>query len=190
MKIYTKSGDQGKTSLLGGERVEKFDPRLDVYGTGDELISSIGLLIALASQNQSSERFKTEIEHLKEIQKALFTLGSHVASPEKERHKFKIPQLNYELVSQIEQWIDGLEAQNPVLKTFILPGNGDLPASYAHVVRTVARRFERVLSQWLATHPQELDPRVLEFSNRISDYFFVLARNWSFISGQTETPWP
>ena len=161
MKIYTKTGDKGQTSLIGGTRVPKHHLRIEVYGTVDELNSWIGLI--RDQDIPSSER-----EILKEIQDRLFTIGSSLASdPEKSR--MKIPDLKEEDVTLLENEIDKMNEQLPELKSFILPG-GNTTVSYCHIARCVCRRTER-----LATHLSEenfVAELVIIYLNRLSDYLF------------------
>ncbi|HKR04118.1 MAG TPA: cob(I)yrinic acid a,c-diamide adenosyltransferase [Bacteroidia bacterium] len=165
MKIYTKTGDKGQTSLIGGTRVPKHHLRIEVYGTVDELNSWIGLI-------RDQDIPSSEKEVLKEIQDRLFTIGSSLASdPEKSR--MKIPDLKEEDVSLLENEIDKMNEQLPDLKSFILPG-GNTTVSYCHIARCVCRRTER-----LATHLSEnnfVAELVIIYLNRLSDYLFVLAR--------------
>jgi cob(I)alamin adenosyltransferase len=165
MKIYTKTGDKGQTSLIGGTRVPKHHIRIEAYGTVDELNSWIGLI---RDQDFSSD----EKEILKEIQDRLFTIGSSLASdPEKSR--MKIPDLKAEDVTRLENEIDRMNEQLPELKSFILPG-GNTTVSYCHIARCVCRRTER-----LVTHLSEegfVADLVVIYLNRLSDYLFVLAR--------------
>jgi cob(I)alamin adenosyltransferase len=165
VKIYTKTGDKGQTSLIGGTRVPKHHLRIEVYGTVDELNSWIGLI-------RDQDIPLSEKEILKEIQDRLFTIGSSLASdPEKSR--MKIPDLKEEDVTLLENEIDKMNAQLPELKSFILPG-GNTAVSYCHIARCVCRRTER-----LATHLSEnnfVAELVIIYLNRLSDYLFVLAR--------------
>lgn len=165
MKIYTKTGDKGQTSLIGGTRVPKHHLRIEAYGTVDELNSWIGLI---RDQDISSDPKSC----LKEIQDRLFTIGSSLASdPEKSR--MKIPDLKEEDVSHLENEIDKMNGELPELKSFILPG-GNSTVSYCHIARCVCRRAER-----LATHLAResfVAELVIIYLNRLSDYLFVLAR--------------
>ncbi|MEO5570963.1 MAG: cob(I)yrinic acid a,c-diamide adenosyltransferase [Bacteroidia bacterium] len=165
MKIYTKTGDKGQTSLIGGTRVPKHHIRIESYGTVDELNSWIGLI-----RDQNTPTSVTEI--LKEIQDRLFTIGSSLASdPEKSR--MKIPDLNEKDVTLLENEIDRMNEELPELKSFILPG-GNTGVSYCHVARCVCRRAERNV-----THLSEesfVAELVIIYLNRLSDYLFVLAR--------------
>lgn len=178
MKIYTKTGDKGETSLIGGVRVPKFHLRIESYGTIDELNSYIGLI-------REFEIDSHYLEVLKDIQDRLFVIGSSLASdPEKSR--MKIPELINNDVSKLEGEMDSMNELLPDLKHFILPGGGK-DASFCHIARCVCRRAERLVTQ-LAEH-SEVDSSVLIYLNRLSDYLFVLARKLSFDSGREENKW-
>jgi cob(I)alamin adenosyltransferase len=179
MKIYTKTGDEGKTSLIGGTRVAKHHVRIEAYGTIDELNSFIGLI-----RDVVEEKDKCSVV-LQEIQDRLFTIGSSLASdPEKSR--MKIPDLNAQDITLLEKEMDRMNEVLPELKSFVLPG-GNMINSYCHISRCVCRRAER-----LATHLSEqewVEPKVLQYLNRLSDYLFVLARMVSFNRNAREIPW-
>lgn len=178
MKIYTKKGDKGETSLIGGTRVPKHHLRIECYGTVDELNSWIGLLRDQAIKEQ-------HIKILFEIQDRLFTIGSLLAS-DPEASRMKIPELKEEDITLLEQEMDRMEATLPEMKSFLLPG-GHTTVSYCHIARCVCRRAER-----LATHLSENDvvnELVLKYLNRLSDYLFVLSRSLSHEFKATETPW-
>lgn len=167
MKVYTRTGDKGQTSLVGGKRVSKCCDRLESYGTVDELNSHIGVLIAYCTD-------QTDIQFLTTIQAHLFVVGGYLAT---DNTQMEIRQGNIvtpEMVSGIETEIDRLQTLVPPLKLFILPG-GALSASYAHVCRTVCRRAERMI-QRLIESGAEVDENVTAYINRLSDYFFTLAR--------------
>jgi cob(I)alamin adenosyltransferase len=176
-KIYTKTGDSGETSLFGGKRLLKSHIRIEAYGTIDELNSHTGLLRDLLH----AEDMKMD---LLEIQDRLFTIGSHLAtSPEK---KMNLPQFSPEDVLYLENAIDRMDAQLEPLKTFILPG-GHIAVSQAHVCRCVCRRGERAI---VHLQTEELvDPLIVTYINRLSDYFFTLARYISKIEEAIEIPW-
>lgn len=165
MKIYTKTGDQGITSLLGGVRVPKSDLRIDAYGTIDELNSYLGLL-----RDQPVNESRAGI--LKEIQDRLFTIGADLATvPGKD--KVKKPDLHQEDVELLEQEMDQMEAQLPMLTAFILPG-GHQSVSFCHLARTVCRRAERIVVELASFEP--VSDLVIQYLNRLSDYLFVLGR--------------
>ena len=165
MKIYTKTGDKGFTSLIGGTRVAKHHIRIESYGTVDELNSFIGLI---ADQDIASH----DKEILKQIQDRLFTIGSSLAAdPEKSR--MVIPDLHTEDVELLEKEMDKMNETLPELKHFILPGGSNM-ISYCHIARCVCRRAER-LTVHLAEE-SKVDEKVNIYLNRLSDYLFTLAR--------------
>jgi cob(I)alamin adenosyltransferase len=165
MKIYTKTGDQGITSLLGGVRVPKSDLRIDAYGTLDELNSYVGLL-------RDQEVNKKRSELLKSIQDRLFTIGADLATvPGKD--KVKKPDLLPEDVEVLEKEMDAMDAELPMLTSFILPG-GHTAVSFCHLARTVCRRSERIVVE-LASEEQ-VSGLVIQYLNRLSDFLFVLGR--------------
>ena len=177
---YTRTGDEGKTSLIGGLRVAKFDDRVEAYGTVDELSAFIGVL---NDQEGVTEAMKSV---LGVIQNKLFTLESHFALDENSEVKKMIPVLTVDDVTYLEHEIDVMNAQLPELKSFVIPG-GNLKASYAHVCRTVCRRAERQGWRLAAQHP--IDSIDLKYLNRLSDYFFVLSRFFGFLENNAETSW-
>lgn len=177
MKIYTKTGDKGQTSLYGGKRLSKDDIRIEAYGTVDELNSFIGLLNASFTE-------ATQNYILTEVQKRLFTIGSNLASdPDK---KLLTPDIREEDISALENAMDAMDQLLEPLNYFILPG-GDISVAYAHVCRTVCRRAERRIIT-LAGH-SEVDPLIITYINRLSDYFFVLARYIGHTRQIQEIPW-
>ena len=180
LKIYTKTGDFGKTSLIGGTKVFKSHIRIETYGTVDELNSYIGL-----SSDHLTHTASKEI--LKEIQDRLFTIGSSLACDPEKEPKMKIPDLKESDIVLLEKEIDSMTAAIPAMKHFILPG-GHVAVSTLHVARCVCRRCER-----LCVHMQQedlfVDPLVIKYLNRLSDYLFVLARFTSHQLGVEEIPW-
>jgi cob(I)alamin adenosyltransferase len=178
MKIYTKTGDTGSTSLFGGKRVSKSDLRIDTYGTVDELNSYIGLL-----RDQSVNAIRKDI--LVEIQDRLFTIGSMLAT-EPGNIKVKIPVLSETDIQFIEKEIDLMEASLPPMKSFVLPG-GHQSVSFCHVARTVCRRAERLAVA--LSDLEKVEESVIKYLNRLSDYLFVLSRKMTQELGAEETPW-
>lgn len=178
IKIYTKGGDKGKTSLLGGTRVPKYDERVNAYGTLDELNSFLGLL----RDFNISSHYKQVIIG---IQNFLFTAESYLAadSPESTGN---LPELNEEQVLLLEKEIDAMNEELPELRSFILPG-GHPVVSYCHISRTICRRAERIVILLAEEHP--VDEVIIRFLNRLSDYLFVLARKLTKDLGATEIPW-
>ncbi|NOZ34575.1 MAG: cob(I)yrinic acid a,c-diamide adenosyltransferase [Chlorobi bacterium] len=177
MKIYTKTGDAGKTSLLSGERVEKFDIRINAYGTVDELNSFIGFLIALDLEKEH----KT---FLVIIQNKLFNLGSVLAV--RNDVSFNIPEITEEDILLIEKEIDKMNKDIPPVKEFILPG-GDIVSAQCHVCRSVCRRAERLVVE--LSEKETVDVLSVKFLNRLSDYFFVLSRKNIFEKNLNESVW-
>ncbi len=178
MKIYTKTGDKGQTSLIGGTRVPKHHLRIEAYGTVDELNSWIGVL----SDHASLERDK---ELLKEIQDRLFTIGSSLAS-DPEKSKMKIPDLHDTDIELLEKQMDLMNEHLPEMRSFVLPG-GHPSASFAHVARCVCRRAERLTIQLEET--EWVDEKVKMYLNRLSDFLFVLSRKWVYDNGKEDLPW-
>lgn len=179
MKIYTKGGDKGETSLFGGARLPKNHIRIEAYGTLDELNSFVGLL-------KDTIQDKEIVSQLSHIQSSLFTLGSHLAA-EPGKKNLWLPDFKAEEVEQLEKWIDAFDEELEALKSFILPG-GAVPVSYAHVCRTVCRRAERSCIG-LLNEEGELPDNCLAYLNRLSDYFFTLARKLSKELKVKEWPW-
>jgi cob(I)alamin adenosyltransferase len=178
MKIYTKTGDKGTTALFGGKRVSKADLRIETYGTVDELNSYIGLL---RDQGVNGKRKSALVE----IQDRLFTVGSILAT-EPGNTKVKVPSLLETDITFLEKEIDGMEALLPPMKSFILPG-GHQSISFCHVARTVCRRAERLV---IALDAQEkVNPLIIQYLNRLSDYLFVLSRKMTAELDADETPW-
>jgi cob(I)alamin adenosyltransferase len=178
MKIYTKTGDKGFTSLIGGTRVPKHHLRIESYGTVDELNSYIGLI-----RDQDITAHDKDL--LKEIQDRLFTIGSLLAA-DPEKSKMVIPDLHLTDIEALEQEMDAINEIIPPLKHFILPG-GNNTISYCHVARCVCRRAER-----LTVHLAEestVDEKVVMYLNRLSDYLFTLARKIAHDNQIAENDW-
>ena len=178
MKVYTKKGDTGTTQLIGGTRVPKSSLRIEAYGTVDELNSYIGLI----RDQAIDDTLKTQ---LLEIQDRLFTMGALLAE-DPEASKMKLPQLNEADITNLENWIDEMDAVLEPMKSFVLPG-GHTTVSFTHIARCVCRRAERVSVDLHATQPTY--PIVLTYLNRLSDYLFVLSRKLSKDLGAVEYPW-
>lgn len=180
MKIYTRTGDKGQTSLIGGTRVPKYDERIEAYGTVDELNSFIGLI---RDHEQCDHDSHTTLIR---IQQNLFSLESHLATDHKVKIAKPIPELKEDEVLFVEQEIDRMTAHLEPLSHFILPGGHTL-VSYAHVARTVCRRAERLCLKIASDYPvSSVD---LSYLNRLSDYFFVLARYFSSLTHSKEIKW-
>lgn len=180
LKIYTKTGDAGNTSLIGGTKVPKSHLRIESYGTVDELNSFIGLVY-----DQTGDEHSKNI--LKEIQDRLFTIGSSLACDPEKEPRLRLPDLKEEDIKLLEQEMDGMNEQMPVMKSFILPG-GHVAVSTTHVARCVCRRAERCCVNMLE-HGMPVEPIVIKYLNRLSDYLFVLARYTGHLLGVPEHPW-
>lgn len=178
MKIYTKTGDKGQTSLLGGSRVPKHHLRIESYGTLDELNSHIGLL-----RDQGLSDVMTS--ELLEIQDRLFTLGSLLAS-EPGKSKVKIPETKDEDIEFLEKAIDRMNEELPEMRSFVLPG-GHQAVSVCHIARCVCRRAERIIVH--LSEESEVPDLAIQYMNRLSDYLFVLSRKISQDKGANESPW-
>lgn len=176
-RIYTKTGDKGETSLVGGARVSKADPRLEAYGTLDELNSFVGLL-----RTES----KIADARLQEIQNNLFNVGSHLACEDRKILQ-GLPTLSAALERALESDMDVWESALPPLKEFILPG-GSRGAAYAHVCRTICRRVERLVVG-LRREGVEIEDAQVIFLNRLSDWFFLLARKLNADANEKDVTW-
>jgi cob(I)alamin adenosyltransferase len=179
-KIYTKTGDKGQTSLIGGTKVPKSHLRIESYGTIDELNSHIGLCIDSMNDIPSQTL-------LREIQDRLFTIGSSLACDPDKEPRMKIPDLKPEDISLLESEMDKMDEVLPVMKSFILPG-GHIAVSQVHIARCVCRRAERI-----CVHMQQenlfVDDLVIQYLNRLSDFLFMLARYTGHQLGIEEIPW-
>lgn len=180
MKIYTKTGDQGSTSLIGGTKVSKSHLRIEAYGTVDELNSYIGLCKDLLT-GENSKRV------LQEIQDRLFTIGSALACDPAKETKMKIPDLKEADIVFLEKEIDNMNDGLPAMKSFILPG-GHPTISQVHIARCVCRRAERCCVR-LASEKNEVEPIIIKYLNRLSDYLFILARYTGHLLNIADIPW-
>lgn len=169
MKIYTKTGDKGMTSLVGGKRVEKDDARVQAYGTLDELQSFVGMLASATDEVQ-----------LEDVQRILFKIGGYLASEDATS-----AGVSDETIARLEQWIDRLSEELPPLRTFIIP-DGTMAASICHVCRTVYRRAERRMITLRRTVDVGLDDNAFIYIDRLSDYFFLLARKLNKVAGKED----
>lgn len=178
MKIYTKQGDKGMTSLAGGNRVPKYHLRLDAYGTVDELNAYIGLLRDMHDD-------KTVCNTLLDIQNRLLLIGSLLAD-EKQMFTKSLPELTTQNVKTLEIAMDRMNNHLPELKSFVIPG-GDILVSYSHISRCICRRCERLC---VKLHKETaINLIIFKYLNRLSDYLFVLARYTSYIKGREEIFW-
>ena len=185
MKIYTKSGDKGKTSLFGGTRVSKHHIRIEAYGTVDELNSYIGLI-----RDQKVDAHTAKI--LLIIQHELFTLGSMLATPPEKKvlksgkERLNISKINNTSIETLENEIDNMNESLPEMTHFVLPG-GHTTVSFCHIARCICRRAERITTQ--LNEESTVEPQILEYLNRLSDYLFVLARKLTFDNNAREIKW-
>ncbi|MDX1637876.1 MAG: cob(I)yrinic acid a,c-diamide adenosyltransferase [Balneolaceae bacterium] len=177
MKIYTKKGDQGDTSLFGGDRVSKSTARIDAYGNVDELNSWIGLVLTTGVSEESTRLLNT-------IQDQLFILGADLATPA--TAKARIRRIDQEHIDYLESQIDRMEKNLPTLKNFVLPG-GATAGAQLHVARTVCRRAERSIVR--CGKDEQISAYVIKYINRLSDLLFVAARYENKLAGTKETTW-
>jgi len=177
MKIYTKKGDGGMTSLIGGSRVPKHHLRIESYGTVDELNSFIGLIRDQAIDERSKKA-------LIEIQDRLFTIGSQLAS--EGNTKMKLPDVLISDIEFLENEIDSMDEELEPMRSFVLPG-GHTVVSYCHIARCVCRRAERLCVQ--LNEESEMDELLIQYLNRLSDYLFTLARKMTMHFDAAEIPW-
>ncbi len=185
MKIYTKTGDQGETSLFGGTRVRKSSIRIDAYGTVDELNSHLGLI-----RDQITDKDLKNV--LITIQNKLFTMGAMLATPEDKQKlkngtdRLKIEKIQQEEIKFLEEEMDKMNAVLKPMTHFILPG-GHTTVSFCHIARCVCRRAERITVE--LADQETINPEVVIYLNRLSDYLFVLARKLSMDNKVEEIPW-
>jgi cob(I)alamin adenosyltransferase len=178
MKIYTKTGDDGTTGLIGGDRVRKCDARLECFGTVDELNAALGLAAVTAPAGIG--------RLIREVQNDLFVLGSHLATPAETGYQAALPPLDESLITRLEMQIDTAETTLPPLQQFILPG-GTETAARLHLARTICRRAERLLVDFSLDRP--VPSTVLTYVNRLSDWLFVHARLANHEAGMPDVPW-
>lgn len=182
-RVYTKGGDKGETSLIGGERVSKADPRLECYGTIDELNAVIGLVIEALAASAGGPHL-TPI--LRRVQNELFNLGCELATPSAEQ-RAKLPRIEMRHVEALERDIDAINDELPVLKSFVLPGGG-YSSAYCHLARTVCRRVERLVVGM--GEAEDIGGELpVQYLNRLSDALFVWGRWASLKDGKDEALW-
>lgn len=178
MKIYTKTGDKGTTALYGGKRLSKGDLKIEAYGTVDELNSYIGLTATFLVEKEYHDL-------LTDIQSRLFDIGTHLAA-ETGKQNLTIPEIPESKILLLEQYIDKMNEILPELKFFILPG-GSQAAATAHIARTVCRRAERCVVR--LSEVDEVQPVLIQYLNRLSDFLFVLARKFAHDASEPEIIW-
>lgn len=177
MKIYTKKGDSGNTSLFGGQRVSKSSKRIDAYGTVDELNSILGMATSFGLSSKGSQ-------FVEKVQQQLFVLGADLATPATK--DIRIDRISHAEVEFLENAIDEMEEELDPLKNFILPGGANA-GSTLHFARTVCRRAERITVE--CRHEEEISEVAIIYINRLSDFLFVLARYENKEAGKQETTW-
>ena len=178
MKLYTRTGDNGTTGIFGGDRTRKSDPRLDCYGTVDELNAHIGLAAVVAAGPL--------LDDLRMVQHELLVVGSHLATPADGPATQHLPPLDEASIGRLEMQIDAAETQLAPLKDFILPGGSEL-AARLHVARTVCRRAERRAVGFALDRP--VHPLIVPYLNRLGDWLFAMARLANHAAGTADIPW-
>ena len=179
-KLYTRQGDQGQTSLFGGERVPKDHLRVEAYGQLDQLSAFLGLLVVALPEGEMRDE-------LRQVQNALFDMGAELATPPDSRLQYKLPRvIEEEDWRRLERLLDEYDAQVPPLRSFVLPG-GDETAARAHLARTACRTAERAVVR--LAHHEEVRADLLAYLNRLSDFLFVCARLLNHRAGVEEVTW-
>ncbi|HEV8291023.1 MAG TPA: cob(I)yrinic acid a,c-diamide adenosyltransferase [Tepidisphaeraceae bacterium] len=186
MKIYTRTGDDGSTGLFGGGRVRKSDPRIECYGTIDELNAAIGLAAAAVEGEAGSPAGYEMRDWLRQIQHELFNIGSHLATPAESPSAAKLPPLEESIVARLEMQMDQADEQLAKLRQFILPA-GDEAACRLHLARTICRRAERRIVAFAMDRP--VSALIITYLNRLSDWLFVMARLANLRAGVEDVPW-
>ena len=181
MKIYTKRGDSGETGLFGGGRVAKDDIRVEAYGSVDELSAAVGMARVHVTDGGTRDRLSL-------VQRDLFAIGAHLATPPPRpgRRPPELPELPADRIGEMEAWIDSAAAACPPLRNFVLPA-GSAGASHLHMARAVCRRAERRTVALAAE--RELDPGIIRYLNRLSDYLFAAARLENQRTEQGDVEW-
>ena len=181
-RVYTRGGDQGQTSLIGGDRVSKASPRLECYGTVDELNATLGLVGEALNGSAAGAHL---LPIIRRVQNELFNLGAELAAQDAAT-RGKLPRIEQRHIDQLERDIDGVNDDLPELKSFVLPGGG-WASAYFHLARTVCRRCERLVVALAAT--EDTGPLAVQYLNRLSDALFVWGR-WSALKdGKPEPLW-
>lgn len=186
MKLYTKRGDQGLTSLFDGSEVRKDDLRVASYGTVDELNACLGVIVAVAKERPPFDREAVFHEQVTTIQCELFTIGADLATPADAKQRTRVPVVGEAEIQRLESWIDAACANSPPLSTFVLPG-GALLSAQLHIARTVCRRAERHVVT-LAAHA-EVNPQIIIYLNRLSDLLFAWSRWANHTAGVPDVAW-
>lgn len=191
--IYTKTGDNGTTSLVGGRRVKKYDQRVETYGTVDELNAHIGMLATMMRDKSIDlemafdvrEQFENCYKQLKTAQNKLFVIQTLLATEDEETYN-KLPQLDDNATDEMEAWIDDIDKRLPTLKSFVIPGGTTISAQ-AHIARTVCRRAERQIVR--LAEEENIEEKIKKYINRTSDYLFVISRYALILENKAENFW-
>lgn len=184
-KVYTRTGDEGMTDLVGGERVAKDSLRIESYGTVDELQSVLGMLRAALAESGNGKNADEVVGHIHRVQQDLFDLGSTLATPPRHADRIKSP-ITAERIGWLEETMDRWNQELQPLRSFVLSGGGRFSA-LGHVARTVCRRCERIVLR--LAREEEVPAEVLRYLNRLSDFLFVLARHLALVFGEDEPLW-
>jgi len=183
MKLYTRTGDDGTTGLFGGGRVGKDHPRIEAYGTIDELNSCLGLAVAALPHDEAWEAYR---QTLVGIQSRLFDIGADLATPEGSPVRERLAGIDESQIAEIEARIDEFSAAAPEIRNFVLPGGSEV-ASRLHLARTVCRRAERLIVAF--GHGEPVGEEIVRFINRTSDLLFAMARAANHAAGVEDVPW-
>ena len=191
--IYTKTGDNGTTSLVGGRRVKKYDQRVETYGTVDELNAHIGMLATMMRDKSIDlemafdvrEQFENCYKQLKTVQNKLFAIQTLLATEDEDTYN-KLPQLDDNATDEMEAWIDDIDKRLPALKSFVIPGGTTISAQ-AHIARTVCRRAERQIVR--LAEEVNIEEKIKKYINRTSDYLFVISRFALILENKAENFW-
>lgn len=191
--IYTKTGDNGTTSLVGGRRVKKYDQRVEAYGTVDELNAHIGMLATMMRDKSIDlemafdvrEQFENCYKQLKTAQNKLFVIQTLLATEDEDTYN-KLPQLDDNATNEMEAWIDDIDKRLPALKSFVIPGGTTISAQ-AHIARTVCRRAERQIVR--LAEEENIEEKIKKYINRTSDYLFVISRFALILENKAENFW-
>ena len=181
-RVYTRGGDKGETSLIGGDRVSKASPRIECYGTVDEVNATIGLVVEALTSSPAGPHL---VPILRRVQNELFNLGAELAAQDAET-RAKLPHIEQRHIDAVERDIDGVNDDLPALKSFVLPGGG-WASAYFHLARTVCRRCERLIVGLAAT--EDLGEHAVQYLNRLSDALFVWGRWCALKDGKDEPLW-
>ncbi|MBR3828830.1 MAG: cob(I)yrinic acid a,c-diamide adenosyltransferase [Bacteroidales bacterium] len=191
--IYTKTGDNGTTSLVGGRRVKKYNQRVEAYGTVDELNAHIGMLATMMRDKSIDlemafdvrEQFENCYKQLKTAQNKLFVIQTLLATEDEDTYN-KLPQLDDNATDEMEAWIDDIDKRLPALKSFVIPGGTTISAQ-AHIARTVCRRAERQIVR--LAEEENIEEKIKKYINRTSDYLFVISRFALILENKAENFW-